>query len=232
MKKKLLIIIGIIVLFVIGIIAYFVISDMGQEKKLKAEFTEISEMTNAENIDIDKVYERLNRTVTNGDYAEVEKSFKNYLKDNFDNTIKITELLNDERITNILTVDNYKEDGKDFIETKKYITTTREELENCKTEYIKFFTEENAMSYINDKGLDSYYIDLYRNEYVGDLESENADKTVENSINDIIDVLNIYEEIINFLADNKNSWKIDGENITFNSESLSNKYNELINKLP
>lgn len=41
-------------------------------------------------------------------------------------------LLNDEKITNILTVENYKKDGKNFKETKEYIKNTIKDLENAK----------------------------------------------------------------------------------------------------
>ena len=231
MKKKILIgILGIIVIAVVAI-GYLVFLDMQQEEKLKTELTEISDLSNAENIDVDTINKRLERTVTNGDYAVVEQSFKEYLKDNFDNIIQITEILNDEKIINLLTVDNYKEDGKDFTETKNYITTTKEKLETCKTKYTEFFTEEKAMSYINDKGLDSYYIDLYKQEFVGDIENQNNDNVVENSIDEIIEILDVSEEVINFLSENQNSWQIEGENIVFNSESLSSEYDKLINKL-
>lgn len=228
MKKKFLIIIAIIILILLGIIGYYVFIDMQQEEKLETELTEISNLTNAETIDIDAINETLKRTVTTGDYAVVEQAFKQYLKDNFDNSIQIAEILNDEKITNLLTVENYKADGKEFVETKNYIASTRDTLENCKNKYTEFFTEEKAMSYINDKGLDSYYTDLYKQKYVGDIETENNDKTVENAIDEIISILNKSEEVINFLIENQNSWEIRGENIVFNSESLSDEYDQLV----
>ena len=46
MKKKILIIVGIIILIVIGVIAYFVITDLQQEDKLTAELQEISHLNN------------------------------------------------------------------------------------------------------------------------------------------------------------------------------------------
>lgn len=231
MKKKILIGLGIIVLLVIGLLCYIVVSDLVQEKKLNNELYEISEMANAQNIDIDAIYERLNRTLTKNDYAKVEKAFKSYLRDNFDNSIRIAELLNDERIVTILTAENYLEDGKDFIETKQYINETRIELEKCKQAYIDFFTEEKAMSYINKYELDSYYIDLYMEEFVGDIESGIEDKTIENSIDEIIEILNISEQVIILLSENPNSWEIQGDNIVFNNDSLSNEYDNLLNQL-
>ena len=231
MKKKILIIVGIIILIVIGVIAYFVITDLQQEDKLTAELQEISNLVNNQNVDIDQINERLDRTVTRGDYAVVEQSFKQYLKDNFDVSMKIADILNDEKLTTILTADNYKQDGKDFVETKNYISTTRDQLETYKTEYKDFFTEDKVMSYINDKNLDSYCTDLYKQELVGDIESDNETEVVESAVNDVIGILDIYEEVINFLVDNQNSWNVQDDTIEFKSESLQNQYNSLIDKL-
>ena len=231
MKKKVLIAVLIIIVIALAVIGYFVFSDMMQEDKLKTELSEIYQLTNAETIDMDAINERLNRTITKGDYAVVEEAFKSYLKDNFDNSIEIANILNDEKITSLLTVENYKEDGKDFTESKNYITTTKATLENCKEKYTEFLTEEKAMSYINDKGLDSYYTDLYKEEFVGDMETSESDGIVESSIDEVISILNTSEEILNLLSENQDSWEIDGEIIVFSSESLSDEYNELVDAL-
>lgn len=136
-----------------------------------------------------------------------------------------------EKITTLLTVENYESDGKDFTESKEYITNTRETLEECKAKYTEFLTEEKAMSYINDKGLDSYYTDLYKNEFIGDMSTAAQDTTVQTSIDEVITILNTSEEVLNLLSENQNNWEIDEENISFNNESLSNQYDELVNSL-
>lgn len=231
MKKKVLIAVLIIIVIAIGVIGYFVFSDMIQEDKLKTELTEIYQLTNSETIDMNAINERLNRTITKGDYAIVEEAFKTYLKDNFNNSIEIANILNDEKLTSLLTVENYKEDGKDFTESKNYITTTKATLENCKEKYTEFLTEEKAMSYINDKGLDSYYTDLYKEEFIGDMETAESDGIVEKSIDEVISILNTSEEILNLLSENKDSWEIYEDTIVFSSESLSDEYNELVDTL-
>ena len=231
MKKKILIIVLIIIIIAIGVVGYNVYKDMKQEENLKTELAELEQLANAETIDLNAINERLDRVVTTGDYAVVEEAFKSYLRENFENSIKIANILNDERITTLLTAQNYKEDGKDFSQSKNYITTTKAELEDCKTKYIEFFTEEKAMSYINNKGLDSYYTDLYKNEFVGDIEGKETVDTVESSINEVISILDTSEKILNLLSENQNSWEIQGENISFNNESLSNQYDSLINSL-
>ena len=233
MKKKIFIGIGVVLALIVITIGYFVVTDLNQESKLEKELIEISDMVNSDDVDIDAVYDRLNSTVTTGDYKVVEIAFKTYLKDNFDNTLKIAEILEDEKLVNILTPENYLNDGKDFIKTKEYITTTKTNLEKYKQSYIEFFTEEKAMSYIKDKGLDDYYIDLYKDSYVGDIENESSEdiKVVEESIDDIIEILNVSEEVINFLIDNKDSWNIEDNYIVFSNDELSNKYDSLLDKL-
>ena len=230
MKKKILVAILIIIVIAIGVIGYFVISDMGQEDKLKTELTEISDLANADSIDINAINERLDRTITTGDYAVVEKAFKSYLRDSFDNSIQIADILNDDKITTLLTAENYREDGKDFTESKNYITTTRTTLEECKQKYTEYLTKDKAMSYINDKGLDSYYVDLYEEEFVGDMDST-KDTTVEDSIEEIISLLNTSEEILNLLSENQTSWTLDGDNIVFTDENIGSQYDTLINSL-
>ena len=231
MKKKILITLLIIIVIALIGVGYFVFTDMQQEEKLKTELTELSELSNAQEINIDEINNRLDRIVTKGDYATVENAFKTYLRENFNNSIQIANILNDEKITTLLTVENYKEDGKDFIKSKDYITTTKTTLEDCKNKYTEFLTEEKAMSYINDKGLDSYYTDLYKEEFVGDMSSASQDTTVQDSIDEIIKLLNTSEKVLNLLSENKNSWELDGENIVFDNQNLSNQYDELINSL-
>ena len=231
MKKKILITLLIIIVIALFGVGYFVFTDMQQEEKLKTELTELSELSNAQEINIDEINNRLDRIVTKGDYATVENAFKTYLRENFNNSIQIANILNDEKITTLLTVENYKEDGKDFIKSKDYITTTKTTLEDCKNKYTEFLTEEKAMSYINDKGLDSYYTDLYKEEFVGDMSSASQDTTVQDSIDEIIKLLNTSEKVLNLLSENQNSWELDGENIVFDNQNLSNQYDELINSL-
>ncbi len=229
MKKKILI--GVLAVIVVAVvtICYFVFNDGKQEQKLKDELVEISNLTNVTPIDVDTINKKLEETITTGDYATVEKAMKSYLKDSFDNMVRIAELLNDERITEILTAENYQEDGPDFVETKAYITSTIQELETRKNNYQEYLTEEKAMSYIENKGLDDYYINFYKTEIVKDMESD--DTTVADSIDGIIEILRNSEKVIDFLITNKDNWKIENDSVIFSNEDLSNQYINLISQL-
>lgn len=231
MKKKVLIIIAIIVAIIVGIITYMLITDLNQESKLKDELNYLDSLVNVENIDLDKIDEILNRTVTKDDYQVVEKAYKSYLSDSFDNIVTITNIINDEQLTNVLTVENYQEDGPDFVVSKEYLETSKEVLINSKTNYYSLLSEEKAMSYIDTEGLDSYYIDLYKDELLGDIEIESADQTIANSIDDIINIIDISLEALNFLSENKESWIIQNNQIVFDNQDLTDEYNRIIDKL-
>lgn len=233
MKKKILIVILILVLAFGGLVAYYFFHDRMQEQKLNKEFSEIDQLMNEENSDQETLNKKLNTLVSSGDYAEIEQAFKNYLKDGIELTNRITTHLSDEKITTVLTAETYKTDGPEFVKTKEYLTTMKNNLEQDKKDYQEFFTEDKAMSYLNSDeiNLDSYYIDYYRDVFVGDLESQANDKTVENSIDEIINILNTYESVLTFLQTNQGNWTVEGETILFSNDELTNQYNQFVSSL-
>lgn len=231
MKKKILIGILIAISFFASIIMYFVITDLKEESKLKKEMTEVSSMIRSNNMDMKAFNARLNTTKTKGDYAVVEKAFKNYLKDFFANIVDIIDILDDKKITNSLTVENYIADGPDFTNTKSYIEETSNKLEKDKSSYYNFFEEDKIMSYLKKDGLDSYYKDLYRDEIIGDINDIKNDKSLEESIEKVVKMLDSSKKVIDFLANNKSSWKVEGEQILFSSQSLLDEYNSLVAEL-
>ena len=144
----------------------------------------------------------------------------------------MTNILEDERIENSLTPENYKEDGPEFEETKKYLAETKQSLEDGKNKFYELLTEDGAMKYIKDQNVDSYYEEIYNKEIQGyiNLEEKEGD-TLKDSIDDVIDVLTISEKVINFLSENKDSWEIEDDSIVFDTEKLSDEYDNLISEI-
>jgi len=232
MKKKIFITIGVIVAIIIAIIAYMIVSDMIQEKKLNEEFSYVDGLVENEERQTEEIKNALERIVTKGDYAKVETSYKKYLKDIYENIENLTKILEDDEITNSLTAKNYQEDGPEFVKTKEYLSKTKKSLEDGKNTYYELLTEDGAMKYIKTMELDSYYEDIYKKEINGYIsEEEHENKTVEESINDVISLLDTSEKIINFLSDNKDSWTIEDESIVFNTQKLSDEYEKMADEI-
>lgn len=230
-KKIVFIVIGIIILVLLGIFGYMVADEMNQTNKLIIEVDEVSQMFNQTSLDYEAIEQKLSTNVSKGDYLVVEKAVKQYLSDALASMKELQSVVDDDRITTLLTIDNYAEDGPDFVNTKEYIQNTRTTLENLKNEFISYTTQEKMDEYISDKGLDEYYIELY-NELMGGDEIMQADiEELESSLDSIINMLNNTEVVIDFLIENKDSWELQGENIVFFSNDLVNEYNELTSNI-
>ncbi len=232
MKKAIIgVIIAIVLVIVVGI-GILVVKDFRQEDILRQEMLEFENLTRAENIDLDQIDQKIREIKTTGDYGVLEKAMKDYLADVVNASVSIADVLNDERIVNTLTPQNYTDDGPDFVQTKQFLEEAKGKIQQYKTEVLKLLTNEGAMSYIENKNLDQYYIDLYKEIALSEdtaLEADTAD--LETSLNEVTKILDIETQVINFLSENKNGWEIQGENIVFNSEALQNQYNEYINQL-
>ena len=227
MKK---VVIGIIFVILVGIV-YLVSTDFSEEDKIKKEIDSVNNLMSSDNIDYETLSNKLIVNVTEGDYLLVEKAVKNYLKDVINNSYDMAQLLNDGSIENILTVDNYENDGPDFKDTIAYINDTREEFKSLKDKILANFDRDEIMEYINNYNLDDYYVDLYEELVFGDEADDLSNTTITDDIDDMIELLNVQEKVINFLKDNKGNWKISGDNISFNSSNLEDKYNDLLGEL-
>lgn len=230
--KKVLIGVGAFVALVVILLTVLIVKDLNQEEKLRQELNEIDSLINFSNFDYDTVNERLGKTISNGDYLVVEKAAKKYLKDTIDIILEIADIMEDETLTSILTAQNYLEDGPNFINSKIYIKNTKEQLENYKTKVLKQFDNETVLSYIENKNLDSYYVDFYKSlSFSSEAEINNNKQDMEESIDSIINMLNVYDEVIDFLIANKNDWVVEDGYIIFENEQLSEEYSNLLLKL-
>ena len=228
MKKKILIIIGVLILLIAILIAVFVVKDLRQEKTLRDEIASIQELAGSEQMDA--VNEKLGHIVTTGDYAKVEKAMKNYMADNFNNAITIAEALNDEVLTNALTAENYMSDGPDFVKTKLLLSDLQKRLTKAKEEQKRLSTNETVMSYLKDKE-DSYYVDLYK-EIIGEEESASEDAIeIEQSIDEVLDMVAVEQSVIDFLSENKGQWTVQDGIVAFSDEALNVQYNQLLLEL-
>lgn len=228
MKKKNVIILISTVFIIIILIAIFVVKDLRQEKTLRDEIASIQELAGSEQMDA--VNEKLGHIVTTGDYAKVEKAVKNYMADNFNNAITIAEVLSDEVLTSALTAENYASDGPDFVKTKLLLSDLQKRLTKAKEEQKRLSTNETVMSYLKDKE-DSYYVELYK-EIIGEEESASEDAIeIEQSIDEVLDMVAVEQNVIDFLSENKGQWTVQDGIIAFSDEALNVQYNQLLLEL-
>lgn len=239
MKKKgilIAIIIAVIaIVAVIGGIAIYIAKGFNQELAIRNEIQEIDQIaSNIQTMDVEKFNQKTDTIVTSGNYAIVEEAVKQYIKDSINYTLEINSLLQDETMSNLVTAENFKTDAPDFVETTTYITETKVKLEEAKNEFSNMFTEERIMSYIDGKTDKSKFINLYRDVATGNetelMPQEELDK-VNSSLDSVINILDIEQDMIDLLKNNAGKWQIQNNMVMFNSNDLLTQYNDLVDKL-
>lgn len=172
---------------------------------------------------------------TSGDYAIVEKAIKEFYSEYSMLRKDFINQINDEKIQNMLTIENYKNDGPNFEESLTYIKTAQEEFNQTAENLENLLTEENIMARIENQNLSSYYINLYKNYF---FEGDNLAVDLQKSYQDTVDAKelmnNLYNnetKILNFLVENNANWEIVNDKLTFDSAALSAEYNTLKTQL-
>lgn len=223
------IIIGVVsVVVVLGaILTYMLITDLKQEDILREEVSTLA------NKNITK--DRYNSSIkTRGDYAVVEKAIKGYLDEYSVTFQKVLDIMEDKELINMLSAENYKSDGPDFTKSKKYLSDTKTSLNKALDRLTVMTSSSEIMKNIEDKKLDVYYTDLYKElmlNGIAENDFTDAKADLEKASQNVNNLLNTEEEVINLLVENKGKWKIQDDKIVFDQVDTLNKYNELIKKV-
>lgn len=234
MKKeaKMAIRVGMIIVAVILIGGYLFYNDIMQKAKVVEEFQKIEAITNQENFSKEELNEITNHMVATGKYASVEKAGKKYANDIFSTAYELKTLLEDEKMAQVLTASNYQEDGPEFVETKRYLSETKQKLEEGKAQMLACVEEDKINSYITSETTDEACIELYKQLLVEDINMSETEKNeLAASIDKVVSMLDIETEIIDFLVANNGKWQVEGDQVSFNSNNLVQEYNGLLTKL-
>ncbi len=224
LKRKLIVIGGVILSVIIIIGAVVIVRELNAEKILKEEVNKITNL----DFTVDEIDMHIKTTK---DYAVVEKTIKEFWNEYHTLAREIIELTNDDKIKNILTIENYELDGKDFVSSKEYITNTQSKINENINKIIELTKKENIEKRITDKDLSSYYVDLY-NELMIDYDIEEdisaTVKELEDLENEVNALFTKYTKVIDFLVTNQASWTVTNGKLEFTSEALATQYNNLI----
>lgn len=220
-KGKIIIIIALIFIITLSIFGYLVISDLKQESLLKQE---IVNLTNKDLITDNYQIE----VKTTGDYAYIEEAIKTYFKKISDSSKLINNTFNNEKLIEILSVENFQKDGPNFEESYKTLNTARDDL-NTSIKTITDLCNEDAIKNLIDKEkVDDYYYDLY----LELMYTENDLKEMDDIKNKMIDTnneINLFldkiEDVLNFLKENSGKWYVEEGKLYFDNNYLVDQYN-------
>lgn len=230
MKKGFKIFLIIVVLVIALFIGVIVFDTINQESALQKEFDKTMQKDLLKD-DFD------NKVITTGDYAIVEKTIKDYLKDYSDTSKDLINNINKFDFENMFSASTFKSDGPEFIKSKEKLSKLQITIKNDFDKLIKMNDKKYINSLIKNKNLDDYYIDLYKEYMYGDNSSsvkkelENSKKELQKMNTTFNDFLDDCYKIYDFMSTNRNSWSINGDTVYFNDQSLLSEYNSLTNKI-
>lgn len=227
-QKKIIAIVAVVaflVIIVAGVRGY----DVNQTRILAQEVDKLvkNRDLSTDTIDVDDIK-------SSGEYAKVEKAIKTYLNDYAVEVQKLISISKEDKITNLLSIQNYKEDGPEFTETLAYIEETTKKLDESSEKAIKLMEKDEMFNYIENYDLSNKYKELYKTLML-DEETEKdlkeAQTELQNSVDKLKNNLQVATEILNFLKENKSSWQIQNNLVMFNNQTLLKQYNEYTRKL-
>ena len=227
LKNKLGIIVTILLLLLIAAIGYFASVDLVQASILRKEIATIAEL----DITKDEIDMEIK---AKGNYAVVEQTIKEYMNKYSVTCKDVMAMLEDEQMAEILSAENYKNDGLDFIKSKEYIATIRKNFNEKITLLIDMTSEETMKLAIEDKGLDENFKELYTELMLGEELREDLQKaktSLEESSVTINNILDVQDKVINMLIENKDKWEVDDDQIVFSTQTLVDQYNGFISNL-
>ena len=232
MNKSFKIFLNIAIIALVGLIAFLVIRNFMTDGKVQREIKEIYDLiynSNEETYDLETIYTKLDDVVSDDGYAIVEIVAKNYLSDVFDKILELEDIINDEKMNNILTVNNYQENGPSFSDTFGYLSETKQKVLNLEASMLNDLEVNTIMSYIINEELEESYIDLYGSlEFAKEKNIKQNKENIENTIDEFVSQIEGMEKVLEFLSKNKNDWEIKDNQIVFEDASLSNEYNDMV----
>lgn len=227
LKRNVIIAIIAIVVVIIAVISYMVFKDLKQEDILREEITTLS------NTDITK--DRYNTKIkTSGDYAIVEETIKDYLDEYAVTLQRILKIMDDKQLTNMLSAENYQKDGPEFTNSKQFLNETKESFNKDLETLTKMTSSKAIMKKIEEKNLDNYYNQLYKELMLNGIAEEDFDASqngLQEASDKINNILNIEIQVIDLLVANNGKWSIQDSKIVFQDTNTLNQYNELIKQV-
>lgn len=214
-NKKVIVIVAIViaVIAVIGVVGFIFVNDFAQRAIIGSEMEKIN--TSGE-VDQD--------IKSSGKYAEVEKALKAYVVEYQDVANSIADQYKNEKLTNILSANNYKNDGPEFTESKKLIENVKKQGEEAKTKLTEMVSDTFKDKKAEEAGLTGKYKDLFKTSIQLEGELDDVNKTIDN----VNSYLSKIDDVFNFLKENKSNWEVRNNRVEFKSMSQVTKYNSLI----
>ena len=226
-RKKFFFVFLFIILDAFLITGFFVIRDATMVNIIEKESDKLASL--------DLATDRFNIKVkTKGKYGKVEDNMKSYLDDIALSLQKTLLIVKNPELTKILSFENYKNDGPDFIKSLSFLEKSSNEF-NTNIDSILNRLEDKSIKSYGKKNIDEvYYRKLFNQFMLRDDMKEKYNKTsllLKESKSNVNHIFEISYQTLTFLVTHKEEWQLENNEIQFKTDELMNEYNSLISSL-
>lgn len=208
-----------------------IFKDLKTENALENEIIELSELINSDGIWDKEIDYKLNNYVSkDNNYLQIEKASKKYFKDLISDCRSLYKIYNDDFLSKIMSIENIKADGKEFINTKTFLNKSITDITNLDSDINSLLTEERIMSYL-DENTDEYYLDYYKDLMLEDDDIDVIREEVKEEMDNYLDLIKKIDNIFTFLIDNNKDWDILDDKIYFKTQDSLDKYNYFLQEI-
>lgn len=214
MKKILIIIMSIFVLFLVIISLIFIPNTKEKQEinKLKKEIFLVDKYISDDSDNVENIRKYIDKKVTSSKRYVLEKAVDAFLTDVINDYEEFKMVINDEEYINILNVD------KDSLnDTLEYINVAKDKLTNVKEKFLGI--DKNNYVKNNNKMIIEIYDDLLNNK----IDLNDIVYRIENNINDLD---NKYV-VIEYLLNNKDYFDIE-DKIIFTNKNVYEEFKKIV----
>lgn len=214
-------------LILVGMVSFggFILINVNYQITLEDEIWTIENEMSDEYVDEYFLNERFNTIVSDGNYKDVEKAIKSYLKEYYNTYKNIRTVYENDKITSILSYENMLMDCPNFETSIPYTEKVINKLNELKETEEKLYNRDYYMNFY--EGKDSFYKEYYEEQIKDYLGNQ---KSIKEDMEEVIKIIALEKEILVFLKDNQNSWSLQNKNIYFTDQNVEREYYLLINK--
>lgn len=195
----------------------------GQMRVISREANKILQM------DLDNDYLDTN-IYASGDYGVVEATMKSYVMTYMYRLEQFINTNNDEKLSELLGIENLKNDSPDFTESLKYIEEKRNTMESLEKELESLGTEERIMEVFDGTGLNRFFRWIYKREMIDNISLDfyYPETELRSAMENMEKSLDSKKAVLEYLISCAGKWTIEDNALQFETDELLNGYKKVI----
>lgn len=219
-----IIVIACVLIFaIVGVLGYLAFDKAKKQEQEKILSDEITSMYTSQKIST--------QIKTTGKFANVEYALKEYYTEYINASKDLKDIYSKNLLDSCLTATSISSDGPEFTKTRENIKKIRDVQTATISKYNEFISDEYINNKAKELNLNEYYTNLYISEINNTLKVKEDFEKINNLIKQYNNWIDKIEDVVNFLTENKASWKVNQNSLIFTSTTLVTKYNTLITAL-